>query len=164
MFSSSLFQLKASADASYSLPSFAVSLLSLLQEALFHRFRPLFSFSSGRFHDELIREMGGAPRNPEPFLVWIVKPSGCHCTDACGRGKKYRVECRHLLAAPPLWKTIYIYIYIYVSLKLSRRRLGMPRSASRGPGELGFSNGTLKRRYPRIMLSPPPEYETIFGT
>ena len=28
--------------------------------------------------------MGGAPRNPAPrnhLLVWIVKPSGCHCTD-----------------------------------------------------------------------------------
>ena len=39
-----------------------------------------------------IREMGGAPRNPAPrnhFLVWIVKPSGCHCTEALG-GKKYR--------------------------------------------------------------------------
>ena len=32
-----------------------------------------------------IREWGGDPRNPAPrshFLVWIVKPSGCHCTDA----------------------------------------------------------------------------------
>ena len=31
-----------------------------------------------------LREMGGAPRNPAPgnhFLVRIVKPSGCHCTD-----------------------------------------------------------------------------------
>ena len=31
-----------------------------------------------------IREMGGAPRNLAPrnnLLVWIVKPSGCHCTD-----------------------------------------------------------------------------------
>ena len=31
-----------------------------------------------------IREMGGAPWNPAPrnhFLVWIVSPSGCHCTD-----------------------------------------------------------------------------------
>ena len=28
--------------------------------------------------------MGGAPRNPAPrnhFMVWIVKPSGCHCAD-----------------------------------------------------------------------------------
>ena len=35
----------------------------------------------------IIREMGGAPRNPAPrnhLLVWIVKPSGCHCTDALG--------------------------------------------------------------------------------
>ena len=34
--------------------------------------------------DRNIREMGGAPRNPAPrdnFLVWSVKPSGCHCTD-----------------------------------------------------------------------------------
>ena len=31
-----------------------------------------------------LREMGGAPRNLAPrsrFLVWVVKPSGCHCTD-----------------------------------------------------------------------------------
>ena len=36
--------------------------------------------------------MGGAPRNPAPtnhLLVWIVKPSGCHCTDDFG-GNKYR--------------------------------------------------------------------------
>ena len=39
-----------------------------------------------------IREMGGAPRNPAPrnhLLVWIVKPSGCHCTDVLD-GKEYR--------------------------------------------------------------------------
>ena len=32
----------------------------------------------------VVKEMWGAPRNPAPrnhFLVWIVKPSGCHCTD-----------------------------------------------------------------------------------
>ena len=31
-----------------------------------------------------LREVGGAPRNPAPrnhLLVWIVRPSGCHCTD-----------------------------------------------------------------------------------
>ena len=31
-----------------------------------------------------LRETGGAPGNPAPrkhFLVWIVKPAGCHCTD-----------------------------------------------------------------------------------
>ena len=36
--------------------------------------------------------MGGAPRNPAPgnhLLVWIVKPSGCHCPDAFG-GTTYR--------------------------------------------------------------------------
>ena len=39
-----------------------------------------------------IREMGGAPRNPAPrnhFLARIVKPAGCHCTDAFG-GKRNR--------------------------------------------------------------------------
>ena len=39
-----------------------------------------------------VREMAGATRNPAPrnhFLAWIVKPSGCHCTDAFG-GNKYR--------------------------------------------------------------------------
>ena len=33
---------------------------------------------------DLVREMAGAPRNLAPRnhrLVWIVKPSGCHCTD-----------------------------------------------------------------------------------
>ena len=39
------------------------------------------------------REMGGASRNPAPsnyLLVWIVKPSGCHCTDALGGRKENR--------------------------------------------------------------------------
>ena len=47
-----------------------------------------------------LREMGGAPRNPAPrnhFLVWIVKPSGCHCTDAFG-GTNI-VECPPLSGA-----------------------------------------------------------------
>ena len=51
-----------------------------------------------------VREMGGAPRNPAPgnhLLAWIVKPSGCHCTDASG-GREYVVECRPLLGALPL--------------------------------------------------------------
>ena len=51
-----------------------------------------------------MKEMGGAPRNPAPrnhFFVWIVKPSGCHCTDAFG-GTKPIVECRPLLGALPL--------------------------------------------------------------
>ena len=34
-----------------------------------------------------VREMGGAPRNNS--WAWMVKPSGCHCTDASG-GKTYR--------------------------------------------------------------------------
>ena len=31
-----------------------------------------------------LRKLEGAPRNPSPrnhSLMWIVKPSGCHCTD-----------------------------------------------------------------------------------
>ena len=50
-----------------------------------------------------IREMGGAPRNPAPrnhFSARIVKPSGCHCTDAFGA--RNIVECRHPLGAHPL--------------------------------------------------------------
>ena len=46
--------------------------------------------------------MGGAPRNPAPrnhLLMWIVKTSGCHCTDAFG-GKEI-VECPALLGALP---------------------------------------------------------------
>ena len=88
-----------------------------------------------------IREMGGAPRNPAPsnhFLVWMVKPSGCHCTDGhltsiFFRGSKDIVECRPLLGAPPLSLTAFLredgngasvfiyyillyYIYIYILL------------------------------------------------
>ena len=41
----------------------------------------LLSYIFGATH---VRNMGGAPRNLAPrshFLVWIVKPSSCHCTD-----------------------------------------------------------------------------------
>ena len=51
---------------------------------------------------EFLREMVGAPKNPAPshhFWVWIVKPSGCHCTDAFG-GQNI-VECRPLIGALP---------------------------------------------------------------
>ena len=54
--------------------------------------------------------MGGAPRNPAPrnhLLVWIVKSSGCHCTNGhltsrafTEDGSKDIVECR-----PPLRST-----------------------------------------------------------
>ena len=50
------------------------------------------SASRGAARAVPLRGMGGAPMNPAPrnhFLVWIVKPSGCHCTDAFG-GKTYR--------------------------------------------------------------------------
>ena len=43
----------------------------------------IYIFSRRRVKDS-VREMGGAPRNPAPrnhLSVWIVKPSGCHCTD-----------------------------------------------------------------------------------
>ena len=39
-----------------------------------------------------VREMGGAPRNPAPrshFLVWVVQPSGCHCTDGHLTGRAF---------------------------------------------------------------------------
>ena len=43
------------------------------------------SDQQGQFRGPPVREMGGAPRNSAPsnhfFLVRIVKPSGCHCTD-----------------------------------------------------------------------------------
>ena len=54
----------------------------------------------GRDH---LREMGGALRNPAPrnhFLVWIVKASGCRCTD--GQVDKNIVGCRPLCRALPL--------------------------------------------------------------
>ena len=53
-----------------------------------------------------VRDMGGAPRNPAPrkhFLAWIVKSSGCHCTDAFG-GKNI-ADCRPLSVALPLSPT-----------------------------------------------------------
>ena len=52
-----------------------------------------------------IREMGGAPRNPAPrnhLLVRIVKPSGCHCTDASGGEKCRRVPTPLRSTSPSL--------------------------------------------------------------
>ena len=52
----------------------------------------------------LLREMGGAARNPAPvnhLLVWIVKPSGCNCTDALG-GKTYRRVPTPLRSTSPI--------------------------------------------------------------
>ena len=50
-----------------------------------------------------VRETGGPPRNPAPrnhLLIWIVKTSGCHSTDAfCG--KKYRREPTPLRSTSP---------------------------------------------------------------
>ena len=84
-----------------------------------------------------IREMGGAPRNLAPrnhILVRIVKPSGCHRTDAFGGtnisltlGRSWRSRARELASpaargAGAALRTgasaasgcdRYIYIYIY---------------------------------------------------
>ena len=59
-------------------------------------------------HSNRLREIGGAPRNPAPMnhlLVWIVKPSGCDCTDVLGGNKS--VKCRPLLGALPLSLNLY---------------------------------------------------------
>ena len=45
----------------------------------------IYTYTYIHIHTYLVREMGGAPRNPAPrnhFLVRIAKPSGRHCTDA----------------------------------------------------------------------------------
>ena len=70
-------------------------------------------FTPARDHQSEIREMGGAPRNPAPrnhFLVWIVKPSGCHCADVflvetdiplgLRRGRMLRRSARSAAAFP----------------------------------------------------------------
>ena len=63
-----------------------------------------------------LREMGGAPKSPalwSHFLVRIVKPSGCHCTDALGGGKRnYRRVPTPLRSTSPFSIDIYIYIYV----------------------------------------------------
>ena len=60
-----------------------------------------------------VREMGGASMNPAPrnhFLVWMVKPSGCHCTyghltsRASRRINKYRRVPTRLGTPPPSLK------------------------------------------------------------
>ena len=77
------------------------------------------------------REMAGAPRIPAPgnhFLTWIVKPSGCHCTDAiggnklclvtaCGEagGQSCALHAVREVSSEVHWGT-YIYIYIYIHI------------------------------------------------
>ena len=59
---------------------------------------------------DIIREMGGAPRNAAPrnhFLVWIVKPSGFHCTDGHLTSRVFTedqniAQCRLPLGTLPL--------------------------------------------------------------
>ena len=53
--------------------------------------------------------MGGAPRSPAPrnhLLVWIVKASGCHCTDESGVNKYRRVPTplRNTSLFSQVWK------------------------------------------------------------
>ena len=51
---------------------------------------------------------------------------------------------------------IYIYIYIYIyTLCFASKDLGSEN--------LGFRNGTLERRYSRIMLSPPRNMKPYLG-
>ena len=87
------------------------------------RYRPLISLTPPQAL--IIGEMGGAPRNPAPrnhLLVWIVKPSGCHCTDAFG-GTNI-VECR-----PPLWST-----FPFSNIGKCRECFVAMRPQGRGPG------------------------------
>ena len=64
-----------------------------------------------------LREVGGAPRNLAPrnhFSVWIVKPSGCHCTDGHLTSRVFTedqaniVECRPPLGARPLSPSTFV--------------------------------------------------------
>ena len=55
-------------------------------------------------HGSTSRAMGGARRNPAPrnhFWVWVVKPSGGHCTNAfgCGTSPFAPSDSRRLLGA-----------------------------------------------------------------
>ena len=45
------------------------------------------------------------PRNPAPrnhLFVWMVEPSGCHCTDASSGGKTYRRVPTSLRSTSPV--------------------------------------------------------------
>ena len=56
---------------------------------------------------EGVREMGGAPRNPTPrnrFLVRIVKPSGCHCTDGHLTSRVFTEDQQVSQSADPPWE------------------------------------------------------------
>ena len=77
-----------------------------------------------------------------------------------------------------MYVCMYIYIYIYICIHVSADgkptaalallgggpRFASPRSATRAAPILGFSNGTLERRYSRIMLSPPQNMKPFSET
>ena len=93
-----------------------------------------------------LREMGGAPRNRSHrnhLLVWIVEPSGCHCTDRHLASRAFTEDSQISQSADPtlgalplppttqlrpiLWKrvdfpghwiSIYVYIYIYIYIDI----------------------------------------------
>ena len=61
-----------------------------------------------------IREKGGAPRNPAPrnhFLAWIVKSSGCHCTDASDHAPEVQSPAE---ANVTINNNMYMYKHIYI--------------------------------------------------
>ena len=59
---------------------------------MYYKYIYIYLHTYIRTYTHIQREVGGAPMIQAPrnhFLVWIVKPSGRHCTDALG-GKTYR--------------------------------------------------------------------------
>ena len=102
-----------------------------------------------------IREMAGAPRNPAPrnhFSVWIVKPSGCHCTDALGGGNI--VECRPLFGTLPLalhviWRIAARRSVRHPDPRLSYGRPGQLEEAGRGEtAQRGMGRVVQKEHFP----------------
>ena len=53
---------------------------------------------------------------------------------------------------------MYTYIYIYIYMQETKGA-----SQCRQEDHLGFSNGTLERRYSRIMLPPPQNMKPYLG-
>ena len=107
-----------------------------------------------------VREMGGASRSPAPrnhLLVWIVKPSGCRCTDALG-GKTYRRVPTPLRSTSPfsdqdvpsLWSGAKARIVIVpypppLARTLARTSRGNTSSIFQPPRRLKRQNGGSKQ-------------------